>query len=50
MINRISPLNKGTFKQPNIFGYYGNFGGAFIPEMLHRNVEELKSIVSQYYL
>jgi tryptophan synthase beta subunit len=24
-------------------GYYGDFGGAYIPEMLHRNVEELKS-------
>jgi tryptophan synthase beta chain len=23
-------------------GYYGNFGGAFIPEMLHPNIEELK--------
>ncbi|ELR70869.1 Tryptophan synthase beta chain [Fulvivirga imtechensis AK7] len=23
-------------------GYYGQFGGAFIPEMLHPNVEELK--------
>jgi tryptophan synthase beta chain len=23
-------------------GYYGKFGGAFIPEMLHPNVEELK--------
>ncbi len=23
-------------------GYYGKFGGAFIPEMLHANVEELK--------
>ena len=34
---------KGTYQQPNIFGYYGNFGGAYIPEMLHRNVEELKS-------
>jgi len=43
MINRITSLNKGTYKQPNIFGYYGNFGGAYIPEMLHRNVEELKS-------
>jgi len=42
MINRITSLNKGTYKQPNIFGYYGNFGGAYIPEMLHRNVEELK--------
>lgn len=45
MINRtISPGQyKGSFQQPNIFGYYGNFGGAYIPEMLHRNVEELKS-------
>lgn len=25
------------------FGYYGKFGGAFIPEMLYPNVEELKS-------
>ncbi|HVA97285.1 MAG TPA: tryptophan synthase subunit beta [Bacteroidia bacterium] len=24
------------------FGYYGNFGGAFIPELLHKNVEELQ--------
>jgi tryptophan synthase beta chain len=23
-------------------GYYGSFGGAFIPEMMHRNVEELQ--------
>src|ERR1044071_7000928 len=43
MINRTTSLNKGTYKQPNIFGYYGNFGGAYIPEMLHRNVEELKN-------
>lgn len=42
MINRNILLNKGTYKQPNIFGYYGNYGGAYIPEMLHRNVEELK--------
>jgi tryptophan synthase beta chain len=45
MINRTTPLGqyKGTYQQPNIFGYYGNYGGAYIPEMLHRNVEELKS-------
>ncbi|MEP7279188.1 MAG: tryptophan synthase subunit beta [Bacteroidota bacterium] len=45
MINRTIPLGqyKGTFQQPDIFGYYGNFGGAYIPEMLHRNVEELKN-------
>ena len=24
-------------------GYYGEFGGAYIPEMLHRNVEELRN-------
>ncbi len=24
-------------------GYYGQFGGAYIPEMLHRNVEELRT-------
>ena len=24
-------------------GYYGNFGGAYIPELLHPNIEELKS-------
>ena len=43
MIQRTLTLNKGTYKQPNIFGYYGDFGGAYIPEMLHRNVEELKT-------
>lgn len=31
------------YQQPNTQGYYGKFGGAYIPEMLHRNVEELKS-------
>ena len=28
--------------QVNDRGYYGNFGGAFIPEMLYPNVEELR--------
>ncbi|MBC7721044.1 MAG: tryptophan synthase subunit beta [Pedobacter sp.] len=32
-----------TFQNPNAQGYYGKFGGAYIPEMLHRNVEELKA-------
>ncbi len=32
-----------TYQQPDAQGYYGKFGGAFIPEMLHRNVEELRS-------
>lgn len=32
-----------TYRQPNEQGYYGSFGGAYIPEMLHRNVEELRA-------
>jgi len=32
-----------TFQQPSEQGYYGEFGGAFIPEMLYGNVEELRS-------
>jgi tryptophan synthase beta chain len=31
-----------TYQQPDVQGYYGQFGGAFIPEMLHRNVAELR--------
>ena len=31
--DRITPIN----------GYYGNYGGAFIPELLRENVEELNS-------
>lgn len=30
------------YTEPDEQGYYGRFGGAYIPEMLHRNVEELK--------
>jgi tryptophan synthase beta chain len=29
--------------QVNEKGYYGEFGGAFIPEMLHPNIEELRT-------
>src|SRR6187397_141208 len=32
-----------TYTTPDEFGYYGKFGGAYIPEMLHRNVEELRT-------
>lgn len=32
-----------TYQRPDAQGYYGQFGGAYIPEMLHRNVEELKN-------
>ncbi|OWP64186.1 tryptophan synthase subunit beta [Hymenobacter amundsenii] len=31
-----------TYQQPTERGYYGQFGGAFIPEMLYPNVEELR--------
>ena len=33
---------KESYQQPDQKGYYGGFGGAFIPEMLHRNVEKLQ--------
>ena len=36
-------MTKEKEYQPDEWGYYGDFGGAYIPEMLHRNVEELKS-------
>lgn len=32
-----------TYQSPDEQGYYGSFGGAYIPEMLHRNVEELRT-------
>src|ERR1700749_732479 len=32
-----------SFQSPDERGYYGNFGGAFIPEMLYPNVEELRT-------
>src|SRR4030095_630064 len=32
-----------SYTSPDEKGYYGQFGGAFIPEMLHRNVEELRT-------
>lgn len=31
------------FSKPDEQGYYGDFGGAYIPEMLHQNVEELRT-------
>ena len=36
-------MEKEKYISPNDQGYYGNFGGAYIPEMLHRNVAELRS-------
>ena len=36
-------MSKTSYRIPNGMGYYGKFGGAYIPEMLHSNVEELKN-------
>ncbi|HET9056758.1 MAG TPA: tryptophan synthase subunit beta [Chitinophagaceae bacterium] len=36
-------MSTTTYQQPSEQGYYGKFGGAYIPEMLHRNVEELRN-------
>ena len=32
-----------NYQNPTIEGYYGDFGGAYIPEMLYSNVETLKT-------
>ena len=34
---------KTNYKNPDENGYYGEFGGAFVPEMLYPNVEELQN-------
>ena len=34
---------KQTYQHPDAQGYYGEFGGAYIPEMLHRHVDELQT-------
>src|SRR6201989_2531147 len=36
-------IENTSYQQPSEQGYYGEFGGAFIPEMLYGNVEELRS-------
>ena len=32
-----------SYKTPNLEGYYGSFGGAYIPEMLYSNVERIRT-------
>ena len=40
----MSVFNKTTnYQKPSNEGYYGDFGGAYIPEMLYENVEILKT-------
>jgi tryptophan synthase beta chain len=36
-------MSKNIHTQIDERGYYGRFGGAYIPEMLHPNVEELRT-------
>jgi len=39
----MSVFNTTTnYQKPSAEGYYGDFGGAYIPEMLYKNVETLK--------
>lgn len=41
--NKLNKLKKmSIYTQINQKGYYGSFGGAYIPEMLYPNVEELR--------
>lgn len=35
--------NEKIYSRPDENGYYGKFGGAYIPEMLYPNVEELRT-------
>jgi len=39
----MSQLKTNQYTFPDEQGYYGKFGGAYVPEMLHRNVEELRT-------
>ena len=41
-------MNK-TYTNPDVHGYYGDFGGAFIPEMLYQNVEQLQKSYLEIY-
>ena len=36
-------MKETTTYHVNEFGYYGEFGGAFIPEMLYPNTEEIRT-------
>src|ERR1700678_1994894 len=40
---RIRSVEGVNYRTPDAQGYYGAFGGAYIPEMLYRNVEELRT-------
>ncbi len=42
MVHGLSAINYRIMIKVDEKGFYGKFGGAYIPEMLHPNVEELK--------
>lgn len=42
-------MEKTIFSRPDANGYYGEFGGAYIPEMLHQNVENLRTRYLEIY-
>ncbi|MFN5334511.1 MAG: tryptophan synthase subunit beta [Bacteroidota bacterium] len=48
-MTQINKVSAHSF-HPNEHGYYGLFGGAYIPEMLHRNVEELRRNYLQFMI
>ena len=31
-------------------GYYGEFGGAYVPEILHQCVENLQNVIESYFV
>lgn len=43
LTKKVRPMSKKVSKQ----GYYGNYGGAYIPEMLQKNVAELADTYQQ---
>jgi len=43
-----SVIQQNSSFHPDAHGYYGIFGGAYIPEMLYRNVEELRAQYLQH--
>jgi tryptophan synthase beta chain len=42
MVHGLSTINFMTMIRVDEKGFYGKFGGAYIPEMLHPNIEELR--------
>lgn len=47
-LNKIKRTNKMKYSVDEN-GFYGDFGGAFIPELLHHNCDELKAAFDKYF-